>query len=109
MNTLLPEQVFSEGGGSLLGFREYREGAGKLGLQDALDAGVLELRGGEEEGSGSPSSWPESLDPEPASSNKLRVLLTGETSPAASLTGLEKQKSRDIRSSNHKHGIILCG
>lgn len=35
MNTLLPEQVFSEGGGSLLGLREYREGAGKLGLQDA--------------------------------------------------------------------------
>lgn len=109
VNTLLPEQVFSEGGGSLLGLREYREGAGKLGLQDAWDAGVLELRCGEEEGSRSPSSWPESLDPEPASSNKLRVLLTGETSSAASLTGLEKQKSRDIRSSNHKHGMIFCG
>lgn len=76
----------------MLGLRESREGAGKLGLRDAFDAGVLELCGGEEQGCGSSSSWPESLsdslDPEPASSNKLRVLLTGETSSGASLTGL---------------------
>lgn len=91
MNTLLPEQVFREGEGSLLGLRESREGAGRLEWQAALDAGVWGC-GGEEEGSGSSSSWPESLskslDPEAASSKKLRVFFSGETSSPASLTGL---------------------
>lgn len=41
-NTLLSEQVFRDGGGSLFGLRECKEGAGKLGLQAALKAGVLE-------------------------------------------------------------------
>lgn len=88
MKTLLPEQVFREGEGSLVGLRE---GAGRLEWQAALGVGVWGC-GGEEEGSGSSSSWPESLskslDPEPASSKKLRVFFSGETSSPASLTGL---------------------
>lgn len=100
-NTLLSEQVFRDGGGSLFGLRESREGAGKLGLQAALNAGVLELSRGTDEVSRSSFFWLESLsdslDPEPASSSKLRVLLTGEGSSPASLRGLQKHKSRYIR------------
>lgn len=80
----------------MVGLRESREGEGKLGLQAALNAGVLEVSRGKDEDSGSSFSWLESLsdslDPEPASSNKLRVLLTGEGSSADSLRGLQKQK-----------------
>lgn len=97
-NTLLPEQVFREGGGSLLGLREPREGAGRVGWQPALDAGIWGC-GGNEEGSGFSSSWSDSpsdsLDPEPGSSKKLRVLLTGEDSSTISSTGLENRKGAE--------------
>lgn len=91
MNTLLPEQVFREGEGSLIGLGGHREGTGRLEWQAALDAGVWGC-GGEEEDSGSSSSCPESLskslDPEPVSSKKLRVFFSGETSSSASSTEL---------------------
>lgn len=114
-NTLLPAQLFREGGGNLLGLRESsREGGGKLALHPALVAAAAVWRSREEEeGSGSSSTWPESLsdslDPEPVSSNRFRVFPTGDTSSAASLTGLQKRKRRDISWSYHKHwgNIVL--
>ncbi len=96
-NTLLSEQVFRVGGGSLLGVREPREGAGRVGWQAAEGAGVLGCGGGgDEEGSGSSSSGSDSLsdslEAEPGSSKKLRVLLTADASSLISLTGLEDRK-----------------
>lgn len=83
-NTLLSEEVFSEGEGSLLGVREPRRGASRVGWQAAEDAGVWKCGGGDEEGSGSSSSGSgslsDSLEAEPGSSKKLRVLFTAEAS-----------------------------
>lgn len=88
-NTLLSEQAFRGGGGSLLGAREAWEGGGRACRLAAGGAGVWGCEG-DEEGSGSCSSGsdslPESLEAEPDSSKKFRVFLTTVTSSPASLT-----------------------
>lgn len=93
-NTLLSEQAFRRGGGSLLEVTDSREGGGRVGWQPAERAGVWKCDG-DEEGSGTSSSGsdslPESLEAEP-DSRKFRVLLTAVDSSPASLTELENKK-----------------
>lgn len=75
----------------MLGLREPREGGGRVDWRAAEDAGMWGCGGGgDEEGSGSSSSGSDSLEAEPVSSKKLRVLLSPGVSSLSSFTELEK-------------------
>lgn len=78
--TLLSEQVFRVGGGSLFGLRETGGGAGRVGWQPASDAGTWVRDDGEVSWSSWSDSLSDSLEAEAGSSKKLRVLFTGEAS-----------------------------
>lgn len=93
LNTLLSEWVLRSGGGSFLGMFEGR--AGRSGGPAALGTDAFG-ESCEDEISSVSDSLSDSLEPEPGSNRKLRLLVVDEDAPDCS-EGLEDTQDRQVR------------
>lgn len=95
LNTLLSEWVLRSGGGSLLGMFESIWRAGSSGGPVALGTDAFG-ESCEDESSSVSDSLSDSLEPEPGSNRKLRLLVVDEDAPE----GLEDTQDRQVRTNN---------